>query len=128
MDATVITDLLIPAIGSLLVAALGWATAWIRSKAQNEHARTAINLAQQVIEDVVLEMQHTVVERLRVGGQWDAAAKADVKASAVRTVLAHIGRANVKKIDDALGGGAADWIGTRLEATVARINTPRVPR
>lgn len=128
MDSTTIVDLLLPAIGSLLLAALGWATAWMRRKAQNEQARTAIDLAQQVIEDVVLETQHTVVERLRAGGQWDSTAKADVKAAAVRTVVAHLGRVNVKRIDEALGGGAAEWIGTRVEATVARSKTPRVPR
>jgi hypothetical protein len=119
MTAT-ITEILTTAAASLLLALLAWATESLRARTQSVRARAAIDLAHGITEDVVAELQHTVVEKARAGGQWDAEAKAEVKARAVRAVVKHLGEANVRRLDDALSGGAKEWIATRVEATVAR--------
>lgn len=122
-------SVLLPAIGTLLVAFLTYATTWIRSKTRSANARAAIDLAAQIVEDVKDDVERTVVARMKtIEGEWTPEAAAAIKLDAVKAVKRNLGPDNLRRLNDALGGAAADWLATRLEASITREKRPDVLR
>jgi hypothetical protein len=125
--------ILVPAIATVLVALLGLVAALVRSKTRSIEMRDALMLADDTVADVVLELQATEVDPRKTGPApsedlpgyerargWTPEAAATVKRRAVDTVAEHLGGHTMSVLERGLGGGTKKWIGTKVEAEVAR--------
>ena len=121
---------LLPILQLLVVALVGWAAkevaGFIAQRIKNEALKAALDRLNVTVFDVVLDVEQTVVSKLKdasAGGKpITDAVWADVKDTAIAKVKALLGPAGIAKLLSVLGITDVDnLIATKVESHVAQL-------
>jgi type II secretory pathway pseudopilin PulG len=90
-------------IGVVLPVVTPKLTAWLKSKTKNEKAANIMERLINFVANVVLELDQTIVDKLKKDGKWNAEEAAKVKAMAVEKINSYLGPAGVAEALAILG-------------------------
>jgi hypothetical protein len=124
-----LTAVLVPALGSLLVALLAWLTTWvtslIRAKVKNTYLEGVLVRTNDAVLTAVKMVAQTYVDEVRkaaADGALTDAEKAAAKQKAVAAAKAYLGPQGLDSLVKILGldGGSLDaYLAGKIEAAVA---------
>ena len=120
-------------VSTLITALAGWATKkgaqLIDAKVESEKTAASLLWLNDVVHTVVLALNQTLVVEIRAAaadGEINAAERERLRSVALKSVLAILGEAGTKKVQDALGldvTAFADYLLQKVEAKVAATKT-----
>lgn len=105
------------AVGAGLSTLIGLFFNNLAKKFKNEKALKVISLVEDLIKDVVLTVQQTFVESLKVEGKFDEKAQKEALRKAFDLVLANLTK-EAKEVLDELYGDFEQWILIQIESAI----------
>lgn len=120
-----VVETVLPALGSLLVALMSWLAITVQRKIKNEAAREMALRFSELAQDVVLEIEQTMVSSLRDAAQDGSISAEDAaraKREAVNKLKSHLGskgKAEALKVLGLTEAQLEDFVATKIEAAVA---------
>lgn len=115
----------------LAVALVGLISRYVVAKIGSETVRKYVGRALDEVYDAVGEVYQTFVSEIKKGradGQLTDEEKAEAKAKAIAIAKSNIGAKGLARLGRILGVDIDDWLGTKVEASVAKLKGPASPK
>lgn len=122
------------ALAAALSSLIAWGTkklvAYIDSKVTNDMFAGALKRMTEMASVVVLELQQTVVDRLKADGKWTAETASAVKKDALSKMKEYLGPKGLDMLKSALGVPTStldSLLGSYIEAQVKELRLDETP-
>jgi len=111
-------------LAPILIALVGWGTAelakYMRAKTKDRNINTVMTTVHSVISDVVTDMQHTQVQSLKDIGEFTPVIGANIKNTAISSVLGMLAPSLTKMANKYIGNLEA-YVSSAIEVELANV-------